>query len=568
MTPGRRIRPFGDRAVVIDVDTIDDALALSAAIDGGDAPAGTEEVILGYRSVTVVADPTVTDMATWTESLAAVTRTGVSPASVAAVAGKLVEIPVAFTGSDLDDVARLARMTPGRVVELLTGAELGVAFIGFAPGFAYLVGLDPALAAVPRRPRPRPSVPGGSLALAGGFAAIYPQSSPGGWHLLGRTEMRLFDPLRPPYSLLRAGDRVRLRAAEIADETAAPSGPGRRQSLPPDAGRCVRVEDAGLFSLVQDQGRRGAARLGVPRAGAADPDSFRIANRLVGNADSAAAIEVTGRGPTLRFSAAAHVAVVGPVEVTVDGRSVPSATVVPVDAGHTVSVGVVRQGLRAYIAVAGGIAIPAVLGSRSSDVLSRLGFGPLVPGDTLPIGPPSRPRGRAELSERSDGPAVLRVTLGPDPFPDATVERLLSTTWVVDTASDRIGVRLQADAALTGAALSGAALSGAALSGAALTGAALTGAALTVDSRGMVTGAIQLPPDGQPIALLCDHPTVGGYPVIATVVSADLGLLGQLAPGHEVRLEAIDLDEARRARTERERFIADAVTGWYPVRTD
>jgi allophanate hydrolase subunit 2 len=132
---------------------------------------------------------------------------------------------------------------------------------------------------------------------------------------------------------------------------------------------------------------------------------------------------------------------------------------------------------------------------------------------------------------------------GPDTFPPSTVKRLLSTIWEVDPTSNRIGVRLRAESPLE-----------------------ILGA--DIDSRGMVSGAIQLPPDGQPIVLLCDHATVGGYPVIATVVSADLGLLGQLRPGDAVRFHRVDLVEAARARAEREREISDGVVGWYPVRTD
>jgi allophanate hydrolase subunit 2 len=133
--------------------------------------------------------------------------------------------------------------------------------------------------------------------------------------------------------------------------------------------------------------------------------------------------------------------------------------------------------------------------------------------------------------------------MGPDAFPAAAVERLLSTTWEADPTSNRIGIRLRSDTPLD------------------------TG---TVDiaSRGMVTGAVQVPPDGWPIVLLCDHATVGGYPVIATVVTADLGVVGQLRPGDPVHFEPVDLVEATRARRGREEDVVHAAVGWYPVRTD
>jgi biotin-dependent carboxylase-like uncharacterized protein len=355
--------------------------------------------------------------------------------------------------------------------------------------------------------------------------------------------MRLFDPDAPPYAALQAGDRVRLVLVDMDDGVETVPSPRRRAPLQSEADRRLVVEEAGLLSFVQDRGRLGAARLGVPRAGAADPYALRTANRLVGNDEHAAGIELTGRGPALRVSAPVHAAVVGVADVRVDARSVPTDTVVPLASGETITAGVLRHGLRGYIAVGGGIEIPPVLGSRSTDVLCGLGAGALARGDVLGVGRPGRPRGQARRTAASGTITVLRVMVGPDVFPAATVSRLLATTWSVHPSSNRIGVRLGGETRLDARASDN-------------------------DSRGMITGAIQLPPDGRPIALLCDHATVGGYPVIATVVSADLGALGQLRPDDEVRFEPVDLTEAQRARARREREISDGVVGWYPVRTD
>ena len=536
MTATRPVRPFGDGAVVVETDSVDDAHRLAAAIATLDAP-GIDDVIVGLRSVTIVADPTTADVGALGETLASLV-----PGPAARSPATVVELPVALDGPDLDDVARLARLSPSRVVDLLTSTDLQVAFVGFAPGFAYLVGLPPDLASVPRRPTPRPAVPGGSVALAGGFAGIYPQSSPGGWHLIGRTAMRLFDPETPPFSLLQAGDVVRLRLDDVSHRsTDSPAGP--RPPLRTAAARTVVVEDAGLLSFVQDLGRVGVAGLGVPGAGAADPYSLRIANLLVGNVESAAGIETTVRGPALRFASFAHVAVVGASDVTVDGRDVPTGTVIPVSTGQTLTVGVRRDGLRSYIAIGGGIDIATVLGSRSSDVLCGLGAGALSGGDVLGLGGAGIPRGRIRPVAAPAAVTAVRVMMGPDAFSAAALELLLSTTWEVDPTSNRIGIRLRSDSPLD------------------------TGA-VDVASRGMVTGAIQVPPDGRPIVLLCDHATVGGYPVIATVVTADLGIVGQLRPGDPVHFAAVDLVEATRARVAREEEVAHAAVGWYPVRTD
>ena len=387
MSPARSVRPFGDTAVVVEVDSVEEAHGLAAAIGAGHE-GGIVDVIVGFRSVTVVVEPTLTDVEALGAMLAA---TPMAPPDGATT--RLVEIPVALDGPDLDDVAHQAGLSPSVVVDLLTGTDLAVAFVGFAPGFAYLVGLPPELAAVPRRPTPRPTVPGGSVALAGGFAAVYPQASPGGWQLVGRTDIGLFDPTTPPYSLLRAGDRVRLTASDLP--VPGPSPTTRRPPLRSDAIRTVLVENPGLLSLVQDLGRAGVAALGVPRAGAADPYALRTANRMVGNAEGDAAIETTARGPTLRFGADAHVAVVGTAAVSIDGHRVPDGAVLPVAAGQTLTTADEIRGLRSYIAVTGGIDIPFLLGSRSSDVLCRLGVGPLASGDVLGLGPPGRPGGRA-----------------------------------------------------------------------------------------------------------------------------------------------------------------------------
>ena len=528
----RPVHPFGDCALVAEVDSTSDAHGLAATLSGAGWQ-GVEDVVVGYRSVTVVTDPAATDTAAVADELARMLVPARDPAS-----GRRLEIPVALDGPDLDDVAALTGLARESVVDQLLDCELAVAFVGFLPGFAYLEGLPPPLAAVPRRATPRSAVAGGSVGIGGGFAGIYPQASPGGWQLLGRTGFELFDPQAPPFAVLRPGDRVRLRAVpdpgviELRD----------RAPLRSSAARTVTVEAPGLLSMVQDLGRRGVAGLGVPRAGAADPFALRAANRLVGNEDDAAALEVTALGPRLRFGVAAHVAVVGRAEARLDGRPVGVDTVVPVSPGQEVSVGRTLDDLRCYVAVSGGFDVAPVFGSRSSDVLTGLGPGALRPGDVLGIGPPGRPRGQVVRRAPGRGPRVLRVVAGPDALGTGTCDRLADQTWDVAPSSDRMGVRLLGEAPLD--------------------------AAAGVASRGMVTGAVQVPPDGQPVALLCDHATVGGYPVVATVVRADLGVLGRCRPGDTVRFEPVDRDEADRLRAAAERALDTAVTGWFPLRCD
>ena len=215
--------------------------------------------------------------------------------------------------------------------------------------------------------------------------------------------------------------------------------------------RFIEVLEPGLLSLVEDRGRLRTATLGVPEAGPADPEGLRLANRLMGNPDGAAAVELTASGPTLRFHGDAHVAVVGTgyrdVDVLLDGRRVDSGTVVPVEDGQVVSIGRIRSGLRAYLAVSGGIDTPLEIGSRSSDVLCGVGPGALRAGDRLDLGPPSRPRGRLSYPAPSaqDGlPRAIRVLSGPHPLSEGRFGQLCAQPWVVGNASNRIGIRLVA----------------------------------------------------------------------------------------------------------------------------
>lgn len=535
MKARRQVRAFGDAGLVAEVGSVADAHGLAAAV-GRTGWAGVEDVVVGLDAVTVVVNPTVADVGDLATELA-----GLPAPEAARRRGRLFEITASFDGADLEEVAGLSHLSVGQVVESLTSCEFVVGFLGFVPGFAYLLGLPAALAAVPRRSTPRPKVPAGSLAVGGGFAGIYPQASPGGWHLIGHSAVRLFDPETPPFSLLRPGDRVRLVRGEVASPP--DSEPGRRP-LESASERSVVVESPGMLTLIEDLGRIGAAAMGVPRAGGADPFALRLANRLVGNDDSDAAIEVTGSGPALRFACDAHVAVVGGGEVAVDGRDVATGCVVPIEAGQVVSIGRLIGGMRAYLAVGGGIEIPPVVGSRSSDVLVGLGPGPLVARDALGLGPPGRPHGRLHDAGGPRSPwATLRIVPGPDVVSPDTFEALVDGAWQAGGDSDRVGLRLRGDKTLTGP-------------------------RTPTPSRGMVTGAIQVPPDGDPIVLLCDHATVGGYPVAGTVVSADLGVLAQCRPGDVVRFQPVDVAEACRARSRREQGLDRSVVGWFPVRTD
>ncbi len=278
----------------------------------------------------------------------------------------------------------------------------------------------------------------------------------------------------------------------------------------------VEVLRAGALTTVQDLGRAGYAHLGVPRAGAVDLPALLLANRLVGNPPTAAGLEITMTGCTLRFDAATVIAVTG-AEVTrlrIGTRPADLGVPVPVRAGAVVEIGPARTGLRSYLAIAGGIAVEPVLGSRATDTLSGLGPPVLRNGDALPLGPPGGAPAPVWFSPRpavAAGPVRLGVRLGPrhDRFTRSALTTFTTATYAVSPLSDRIGARL------TGPPLARTS----------------TG---ELPSEGIVLGAVQVPPDGQPLVLLANHPTTGGYPVIAVVDEADLPLLAQARPGTTV----------------------------------
>ncbi|WP_237292688.1 MULTISPECIES: biotin-dependent carboxyltransferase family protein [Streptomyces] len=283
--------------------------------------------------------------------------------------------------------------------------------------------------------------------------------------------------------------------------------------------RGLLVVRAGALSTVQDLGRPGFAHLGVPRSGALDAGAYALANRLVGNPAGAAALETTLDGIRLRALAPVTVAVTGaPCAVRVSGRPAAWGAPVWLRAGAELDVGRASAGLRSYVAVRGGVAGPAVLGSRSTDLLSGLGPAVLADGTVLDVGAAGPVPVAGADALRVPGPPVaelvLPLRLGPraDWFTAASVTALLSGGYRVSPASNRIGLRTEAGPALERA----------------------RGGELP--SEGMVLGAVQVPPDGLPVVFLADHPVTGGYPVVGVVPPGPaLDAAAQARPGVAVR---------------------------------
>ena len=290
--------------------------------------------------------------------------------------------------------------------------------------------------------------------------------------------------------------------------------------------RLIEVQSPGLFTTVQDLGRDGFGPIGVSPSGAADPIALRLGNRLVGNAEGAAALEMTLLGGTFVFPRGGVVALAGG-----DFEAgIPIWTVHHLSPAQTLRIGSARSGARCYLCVRGGIAVPLVMGSASTHVMSGLGGlegRPLQKGDVLQVGPepltPSRQTVRPEVLALLATRKVLRTTDGPQHhwFSPSCRSEFYRAVYRVSEDSNRIGIRLQGKTVEM----------------------PNSGHMIT---EGVTLGAIQIPQNGQPVILFVEQQTTGGYPKIANVISADIPSLGQLRPGDEIRFERIEVAEARR----------------------
>lgn len=300
----------------------------------------------------------------------------------------------------------------------------------------------------------------------------------------------------------------------------------------------IEVLRAGLLDLVMDLGRPGFRAQGVPEGGAADASALILANRLLGNPDHAAGLELLWRGPALRFPQGGRVALAGAdLGARLEGAQVEPGRALEIAPGSELDLGLAQTGLRTYLAVAGGIDVPLVLGSRSTFLPG--GFGgwqgrALRAGDALPLG--AAGASRQGRFAQPGGEGALRVVPGPQlaGFADAALHTLTAAEFGVSADSNRLGMRLS--------------------------GPALDYAGGELASQAVLPGAIQVPPDGRPIILGWDGPVTGGYPVIAGVIAADLPRLAQLRPGAALQFTFVDAGQARQAWRQLRRDLEQAVT--------
>lgn len=498
------IRDVAEGAVLVeypeasDEDANQNAVAVARALTTR-APAGLLDVVQGARSVLVVFDP----QRLARERLAEEVRRG---GEARRPSPRLHHIPVFYGaehGPDLAEVARGAGIAAEELARRHAAAEYRVAFLGFSPGFPYLTGLPRELES-PRLATPRTRVPAGSVGIGGWYTGIYPEETPGGWRLIGRAPVRLFDATKNPPALLLPGDRVRFQP--IAREELERRLPTRAEPVGVASERpLLRVAVAGVLTSVQGGPRHGWAIYGVPPGGAMDAESLARGNARVGNPLAAPALEMTLVGPDLEFVADAEIALCGGrLAAEINGRPLPAGRVCSVRAGDFVHIGSIHGAARAYLCVAGGLAQ-----TERPQVSARLGAGAVVFKGALP-----RSLGETSLGALppTGGGGVIRVLLGPqhERFDPEGLAMFVGSEYRVSESSDRRGIRLEGPKVANHE-------------------------SPEIPPEGTVLGAIQVPGDGQPIVLGPDRPVTGGYAKIATVLAADFGRVARAAPGTVLR---------------------------------
>jgi KipI family sensor histidine kinase inhibitor len=514
---GIRIRELAEGAVLVEYPEDPEDRANKRAVAAAHsllhrAPPGIFDAVPGARTLLLLFNPRRMS----SERIAEEARRGSREEGSPLARRRTVEIPVFYdpgaqTGPDLEDLARGAGLTAEAFARRHAAGEYRVAFLGFARGFPYLTGLAAELHA-PRLATPRTRVPAGSVGIGDRYTGIYPGETPGGWRLIGRAPVRLFDPNDDPPSILLPGDGVRFQWIDREEFEK------RRPILEDGARACalsgrplLSIAVPGVLTSVQGGPRRGRAIYGVPPGGAMDFETLSQGNALVGNPSDAAALEMTLVGPEVEFLAEASIVLCGgSTEARINGRPLAAGIVQAVRPGDSVRVGAVRGSARAYLCAAGGLGQ-----TDRPDLSRRLGAGDVVFLDARTQEIPRAPA-RSGRPDANRAPAAendpIRVLPGPqrDRFEPDGLTTFLRSSWQVSASSDRRGIRLEGPAVGN------------------------VGSS-EIPPEGTVLGAIQVPGDGQPIILGPDRPVTGGYAKIATVLESDFSRVARALPGAVLR---------------------------------
>jgi len=452
---------------------------------------------------------------------------------------------------DIEAIAQACHLTVEEVIQLHKSATYTADILGFMPGFAYFSGLPPQLK-LPRLPSPRAAVPKGSVAIAELQSAIYPRTTPGGWNLIGRSPNSLFDIQNHPPGLFMAGDQMKIDEISLEEFNFLEQKNVTAEFIRPIEGHAgtasIEITQAGTFSSIQDGPRKNLSHWAVGPGGACDLRSLQLANALVGNAIDMAAIEMTSTGASILFHADTCIAWVGAsCDAIINGERIPGNRPVWVAKGCSLKFSALSPGFRAVLSIGGGLDLPSILGRQGSHHSADIGPKRLEKGDILflkDVQAPLRCGFLRDLHTKHSLPSYPKWKISSPFLPNSSInpihcipgshlsllsikdrELFWSTIWTASNQSNRMGLRIQGDFRIKKG-------------------------LPNIPSQAITFGTIQFPPSQEPIIMLSEHQTTGGYPRLAEVIQSDQVRLAQLKPGDKLQLLPISLKEADRLNLE------------------
>jgi KipI family sensor histidine kinase inhibitor len=509
--------------------------------------AGVLEVLPTYCSVSIYFDEAICQISLLKDLAQKALQKSEEEKTESTDSARTITIPVCYEDQefapDLEKVALHAKLSKEEVIKLHSSSDYLIYMMGFLPGFPYLGGMDPRLE-TPRLETPRTKIPAGSVAIGGAQTGLYPVESPGGWNIIGRTPLRLFDVERKPFFLYEAGDKIRflpitreefenfdesLWLAQVAGKSEASIETSDNAADSKEVYECgggIKILEPGLLTSIQDSGITGFQKYGIGQSGAMDQTSFALANQICGNEKNAACLETTLAGPSIRFVTACDFAITGAVfeNATLDGMRIEMNKKISAKAGSLLSCGFASKGLRSYIAFSGGLLVPKVFRSSSTNLKSKIGgyMGrKLQADDQLAIGinkknPLLVPDNKSTEGFTENKDVLLLDCIKSsqfDFFQEKIVKKFTDSIYTVSAESDRMGIRF--------------------------TGPGLECGKTDIISDAIPFGAVQITSAGLPVVMAADRQTTGGYAKIACVKKSAMYRLAQALPGTKVRFNLL-----------------------------
>ena len=509
--------------------------------------AGALEVLPTYCSVSIYFDEAICQISLLKDLAQKALQKSEEEKTESTDSARTITIPVCYEDQefapDLEKVALHAKLSKEEVIKLHSSSDYLIYMMGFLPGFPYLGGMNPRLE-TPRLETPRTKIPAGSVAIGGAQTGLYPVESPGGWNIIGRTPLRLFDVKRKPFFLYEAGDKIRflpitreefenfdesLWLAQVAGKSEASietSDDAADSKEVYECGGGIKILEPGLLTSIQDTGITGFQKYGIGQSGAMDQISFALANQICGNEKNAACLETTLAGPSIRFVTACDFAITGAVfeNATLDGMRIEMNKKISAKAGSLLSCGFASKGLRSYIAFSGGLLVPKVFRSSSTNLKSKIGgyMGrKLQADDQLAIGinkknPLLVPDNKSTEGFTENKDVLLLDCIKSsqfDFFQEKIVKKFTDSIYTVSAESDRMGIRF--------------------------TGPGLECGKTDIISDAIPFGAVQITSAGLPVVMAADRQTTGGYAKIACVKKSAMYRLAQALPGTKVRFNLL-----------------------------